>query len=452
MNGQTVATAITAMKQPVCAQPAAKAACVADQAGNTGQAGMATEFECILAAIAASVFQAGEAISGKTVPSGIVLRDESADGKSLSGAQEAGINALLMGADPFVPVPAAVSEADARDTESVSADDGVVFSRAARVKLSAGGFFTAGKEQVSKSKPSGEGTVRQQAAAEKNAGSFQPMLAAVGAESAIQASGQVGIPEKDIVRTKSEGMNGVSFESLFSGGLAAQPGIGVTGDDLSALGPAGELAVRPLAAGNPAQDRAVDNLKAVRVSEHAGSRTADTELPAAVQPVDAHGSRTVTADKAGVSELLFQGADIPETATVKELARDIVMEFTEGNNEMKLRLKPEYLGNITVEVKADSDALTMVMRTENAHAKQLLESNVEALKEALSQHGLMIDGFTVDVGEDGAESSGRRQETLSGGLSGEREFHDANGGESKEGASQPVFTQVNGFTRVNAWA
>jgi flagellar hook-length control protein FliK len=175
-------------------------------------------------------------------------------------------------------------------------------------------------------------------------------------------------------------------------------------------------------------------------------------LIAAVQPVDAHGSRTITLDKAGGSELQVQGADLPETATVKELARDIVMEFNQGNNEMKLRLKPEYLGNITVEVSADSDALTMVMRTENALAKQLLESNIEALKEALSQHGLTVYGFTVDVGKDGAESSWRRQETLSGGFSGEREFHDANGREPKEAGFQPVFTQMNGFTRVNALA
>jgi flagellar hook-length control protein FliK len=278
------------------------------------------------------------------------------------------------------------------------------------------------------------------------------MLAAVGAENASQESGQAVVLEKRNAVTKSEGVNGFLYENLFSGETSEQPGIGVTGEELSALGPAGELSARPLTAGNPAQDRAVDNLRAVRATEPNGIKTADTELTAAVQPVDAHGSRTITLDKAGGSELQVQGADLPETATVKELARDIVMEFNQGNNEMKLRLKPEYLGNITVEVSADSDALTMVMRTENALAKQLLESNIEALKEALSQHGLTVYGFTVDVGKDGAESSWRRQETLSGGFSGEREFHDANGREPKEAGFQPVFTQMNGFTRVNALA
>jgi flagellar hook-length control protein FliK len=425
------------MQQPVCAPTAVRAGGGAEQSGDTGPT---AEFECVLAAIAANVSQTGEAVSGKTAEGG--MQDEAVDGNSLSDTRETEVNALLMGANCFVPVPAT----DAQGIENTAADGLAVFSRAAQTKLSAGSQLQAGKDQVSKTKPSGDGMVRQQTAAD------QTMLAAVGAENASQESGQAVVLEKRNAVTKSEGVNGFLYENLFSGETSEQPGIGVTGEELSALGPAGELSARPLTAGNPAQDRAVDNLRAVRATEPNGIKTADTELTAAVQPVDAHGSRTITLDKAGGSELQVQGADLPETATVKELARDIVMEFNQGNNEMKLRLKPEYLGNITVEVSADSDALTMVMRTENALAKQLLESNIEALKEALSQHGLTVYGFTVDVGKDGAESSWRRQETLSGGFSGEREFHDANGREPKEAGFQPVFTQMNGFTRVNALA
>lgn len=94
-----------------------------------------------------------------------------------------------------------------------------------------------------------------------------------------------------------------------------------------------------------------------------------------------------------------------ETAQVRKVGNDISINIARGSNEMRLSLKPEFLGEVTVKVQFDAHSLKLDMSTDNAYAKQMIESNLGVLKDALAQHGLDVGSVEVNV-RDGADARG----------------------------------------------
>lgn len=94
---------------------------------------------------------------------------------------------------------------------------------------------------------------------------------------------------------------------------------------------------------------------------------------------------------------------------------DQILEKTKINikgemSEIKIKVKPEDLGDITLKVATQNGIVTAKFIAENQKIKEIIESNLNILKDSLSEQGLNISQLSVSVGND--EAKDRMQEFI----------------------------------------
>lgn len=126
-----------------------------------------------------------------------------------------------------------------------------------------------------------------------------------------------------------------------------------------------------------------------------------------------------TVQKAGESIPVDRPTErIPVQA--KEIINQVVEKakvvLTGDKSEMVMDLKPDSLGKLSLKVVTENGIVTARFVAENQQVKQVLESNMQLLKDALEKQGMNVQGFSVSVrqdsprsfsGQDGPGSSGR---------------------------------------------
>lgn len=79
-----------------------------------------------------------------------------------------------------------------------------------------------------------------------------------------------------------------------------------------------------------------------------------------------------------------------------------------SHQEMVMKLEPESLGKINLKIIVENGLVTAKFIAESQQVKEVLESSFNQLKDALQQKGVSVQGFSVSVGQQGAEfNSGR---------------------------------------------
>lgn len=101
----------------------------------------------------------------------------------------------------------------------------------------------------------------------------------------------------------------------------------------------------------------------------------------------------------------------PDRTEQNDLIRQIVQRMTLKSSrlqsQMNVKLKPEFLGNIRMQITSDNQQVAVRMVADSGVVKEMIEQNLQYLKAELQQHGLEIDKFDVSVGGD---SDNLRQE------------------------------------------
>ncbi|HLP83472.1 MAG TPA: flagellar hook-length control protein FliK [Phycisphaerales bacterium] len=72
------------------------------------------------------------------------------------------------------------------------------------------------------------------------------------------------------------------------------------------------------------------------------------------------------------------------------------MALKEGGGEVVMKLAPEALGQVKVQLQVRDAAVDAVFTTSTASARQLLEARTDSLREALEARGLRVDSIVVD--------------------------------------------------------
>ncbi|QXM06146.1 flagellar hook-length control protein FliK [Crassaminicella indica] len=72
----------------------------------------------------------------------------------------------------------------------------------------------------------------------------------------------------------------------------------------------------------------------------------------------------------------------------------------EKGSEMTLQLKPEHLGNLSMKIAVERGIVIANIVAENQTVKEVLESNFNALRDALNEKGFSIQELNVSVGQD----------------------------------------------------
>lgn len=118
------------------------------------------------------------------------------------------------------------------------------------------------------------------------------------------------------------------------------------------------------------------------------------DLPAPPAPV----ARAAAMELGGVRTEVATGPRMPLSNLPGELAQQIHMMQQEGTKIMRIRLVPENLGELRIEIHGTGDTLRVRMISGSPSVRDALDSQMGDLKQALQKQGLSLDHVQVDAG------------------------------------------------------
>ncbi len=103
----------------------------------------------------------------------------------------------------------------------------------------------------------------------------------------------------------------------------------------------------------------------------------------------------------------LKGATDPQ-ANTKDLQSDVVHQIvqrmtvrSDGQlSQMNIKLKPEFLGNMHLEITTENQQVAIRMTADNHHVKNMIEQNIQVLKAEMQQQGLQVHKIDVFVSQD----------------------------------------------------
>ncbi len=69
-----------------------------------------------------------------------------------------------------------------------------------------------------------------------------------------------------------------------------------------------------------------------------------------------------------------------------------------GETEIRIQLRPESLGEVKLAIRMEGDIVAARIQVENQQVKQIVESNLQLLRDALTEQNLQAGSFDVNVG------------------------------------------------------
>ncbi len=82
-------------------------------------------------------------------------------------------------------------------------------------------------------------------------------------------------------------------------------------------------------------------------------------------------------------------------SVMDQLSKHVALAVDEKSSQMKLLLKPESLGEVTLHVKVEEGRVSTHMEVQQPQVKAVIESNIPVLREALSSKGLTVENINV---------------------------------------------------------
>jgi flagellar hook-length control protein FliK len=129
------------------------------------------------------------------------------------------------------------------------------------------------------------------------------------------------------------------------------------------------------------------------------SAPASSDLP---QPVETRLSAAETrpVQPAKVSVEAQPASKEMQSDVIRQVVQRMTLHSDGRTSSMQIKLKPEFLGNLRMEVVAENQQIMVRMTAENQTVKGIIEQNLHVLKAELQQHGLQIQKFDVFVAQD----------------------------------------------------
>jgi hypothetical protein len=125
-------------------------------------------------------------------------------------------------------------------------------------------------------------------------------------------------------------------------------------------------------------------------------------------------SHTGAENVSGHQETISQTSE-PQTNVIRQIVQRMTLHTQGLQSSMTVKLKPEFLGNVHMQISTDNQQVVVRMATESLAVKEMVEQGLQFLKTELQHHGLEIDKFDVFVAEDkegskpGQDPAGFRQ-------------------------------------------
>lgn len=145
-------------------------------------------------------------------------------------------------------------------------------------------------------------------------------------------------------------------------------------------------------------DQVATEVKTVSVQVNAGSEQNPQE-----QDLSAFANikTGVLNNQAQVTKTDFK---MPQTVRPSDLINQVVEQakvvIGHDKTEMVIHLKPDHLGKLELKVVTEQGIVAAKFIAESQQVKEIIETNMQQLKDSLQKQGIYIDGVSVQVGQD----------------------------------------------------
>lgn len=94
------------------------------------------------------------------------------------------------------------------------------------------------------------------------------------------------------------------------------------------------------------------------------------------------------------------------THVVNQIIEKIKVGFTSEISEIRITLKPEQLGDVTLKIASQNGIVTAMITTENQRIKEIIEANFNLLRDSLAEQGIEVSQLEVNVGTGNSDDFG----------------------------------------------
>jgi flagellar hook-length control protein FliK len=109
-------------------------------------------------------------------------------------------------------------------------------------------------------------------------------------------------------------------------------------------------------------------------------------------------SRDLPLRSEGIGAMGAGAAALPrEDVNTQELIRNAQVMIRNGGGEVKIKLNPMNLGEVTMKMSVDGDKVQLALDTTTHEAKKLIEGSINELRTTLSANKLSLENVKVDV-------------------------------------------------------
>ena len=98
-----------------------------------------------------------------------------------------------------------------------------------------------------------------------------------------------------------------------------------------------------------------------------------------------------------------------QTAVMDQIVDKAAIRSMHGRSEIQIRLKPEFLGNVQMNIATEKEQVVVRILTDQPMVKEIIETHLHHLKAELQNQGLIIDKFDVMVNPDADQQHSREQ-------------------------------------------
>lgn len=95
--------------------------------------------------------------------------------------------------------------------------------------------------------------------------------------------------------------------------------------------------------------------------------------------------------------------------TLNQIVQKAMLSFANGQHEVQIDLKPDFLGHIRMQIVTESQQVAVRIVAELPFVKDMLESNLNQLKAELQAQGLEVDELEVSVAHDSRADDDKHQ-------------------------------------------
>ena len=99
------------------------------------------------------------------------------------------------------------------------------------------------------------------------------------------------------------------------------------------------------------------------------------------------------------------GRGVDAADVIKQIVENFRVNSSNGVDEIRIMLKPDHLGNVTIKVATENGIVTANIIAESEKVKGIINDNLSQLKDILDSQGIQVSEINVNVGTDESDNA-----------------------------------------------